>query len=998
MLDRTSAGWLASVASAATLVLAFSVTQTRAADRFWAGPFGGAFGAANIWSLTEGGAGGASVPGASDVARFGRTSDPTILQLNYTVSFSSSPTNQAVRVEDDFATFDLNGQTYTTSTATGIVVGTVATRSGRLTVTDGNLNVGAAGQPVIIGALPTASGLLTVSTGGRVGGSPLITVGSTGTGALTVENGGIVNSGIGIIGNPANVTSTATVTGANSLWTATELRVGEGAMGDGRLNITSGGVVQSTIGRVGIVANSFGISSVSGASSRWTNSGSVTIGDNGDGRLSVQAGGLAQNTSGAVAIANNTGSFGSAIVSGAGSQWLMPSILDVGLRSNGMLEISDGGLVRSASGALARITGGHGTVTVSGTNSLWEITSGSLGIGANGNSTVTIRDGGEIRNGEGDVDGFSVVTVTGPGAKWTNSSGLYVRAGSVEVSDGGLITSQSGTIGHTQGGTTDGTVTVRGTNSRWLVTFGQMTVGTGGGSGTLNVNPGGLVDAGLGLFIGSFSASSTGTVNLNGGELQTRSIFVEQTGTLNFNAGTLRLTAADAPLDDTTLDDVLGQSHTIVPLQHLAANNIATLQTSVVLDGGTFSAGQLVNPQLLHIDRGTLNLTNQAVVIEPGGVLGQSLDLDADTEVNVTLGIINRRLVTGDGRIGGGAFVNDTSGELRVEPGRSLTFTGANNTNAGQINLYGGMLDFTQNLTNNSGAFITGNGTLKAAGLTNHGTMNFNGLTTVVGDVINSATGRIISAGGAATTFLDDVINSGEIRTSAGSFTTFFGAATGSGTYSGSGTVNFEGDLKPGNSPAAISFGGNVGFGVEAELTMELGGLLAGSQFDQVTVAGNLDLDGVLQVALINGFAPVAGNSFDLLNWTSLSGTFASLSLPALTGGLTWNTSQLYTTGVLSVVSAGITGDYNNNGIVDAADYVVWRNVQGTSTVLPNDPTGGTIGPAQYATWRSHFGQTAGSGAGSTNITNAAVPEPASAALLLIAATGTFAAWRRRGC
>ena len=65
-----------------------------------------------------------------------------------------------------------------------------------------------------------------------------------------------------------------------------------------------------------------------------------------------------------------------------------------------------------------------------------------------------------------------------------------------------------------------------------------------------------------------------------------------------------------------------------------------------------------------------------------------------------------------------------------------------------------------------------------------------------------------------------------------------------------------------------------------------------------------------------------------------------------------------------------LTGDYNSNGKVDAADYVVWRKALNTTTVLPNDPTGGTIGTTQYNTWRANFGN--GSGAGS----GAAVPEP----------------------
>jgi hypothetical protein len=55
-------------------------------------------------------------------------------------------------------------------------------------------------------------------------------------------------------------------------------------------------------------------------------------------------------------------------------------------------------------------------------------------------------------------------------------------------------------------------------------------------------------------------------------------------------------------------------------------------------------------------------------------------------------------------------------------------------------------------------------------------------------------------------------------------------------------------------------------------------------------------------------------------------------------------------------------GDYNDDGKVDAADYVVWRENAGTSNVLTNDPLGGTIGQAQYDQWRANFGAKAGDG------------------------------------
>jgi hypothetical protein len=86
-------------------------------------------------------------------------------------------------------------------------------------------------------------------------------------------------------------------------------------------------------------------------------------------------------------------------------------------------------------------------------------------------------------------------------------------------------------------------------------------------------------------------------------------------------------------------------------------------------------------------------------------------------------------------------------------------------------------------------------------------------------------------------------------------------------------------------------------------------------------------------------------------------------------------------TGIVEYVSTpgGVLGDYNNNGTVDAADYVMWRNSMGQPITLPNDPTPGTVDNTDYTLWRSNFGKNAGSGSASAS----AVPEPSVAALCL---------------
>jgi hypothetical protein len=122
---------------------------------------------------------------------------------------------------------------------------------------------------------------------------------------------------------------------------------------------------------------------------------------------------------------------------------------------------------------------------------------------------------------------------------------------------------------------------------------------------------------------------------------------------------------------------------------------------------------------------------------------------------------------------------------------------------------------------------------------------------------------------------------------------------------------------------------------------------------------------------LINGFAPTLGNTFEILHADGgIFDAFSDFSLPALATGLRWNV--VYSNfSVLLQVTPGLPGDYNQNGVVDAADYVVWRKNDGSQ--------------AGYDVWRTNFGRTAGSGAGAS-VSSSAVPEPGLLALVLCGA------------
>jgi len=78
------------------------------------------------------------------------------------------------------------------------------------------------------------------------------------------------------------------------------------------------------------------------------------------------------------------------------------------------------------------------------------------------------------------------------------------------------------------------------------------------------------------------------------------------------------------------------------------------------------------------------------------------------------------------------------------------------------------------------------------------------------------------------------------------------------------------------------------------------------SSFDKYVVAGNLSLGGTLKLISWNGFVAQKGQSFDLLDWGTLTGTFANIDASGfkLAVGSKLDYSQLYTNGTISVAAA----------------------------------------------------------------------------------------------
>ena len=194
----------------------------------------------------------------------------------------------------------------------------------------------------------------------------------------------------------------------------------------------------------------------------------------------------------------------------------------------------------------------------------------------------------------------------------------------------------------------------------------------------------------------------------------------------------------------------------------------------------------------------------------------------------------------------------------------------------------------------------------------------------------------------------------------------------GSLTVSGATATISAGDLTVSAGSAAISAGVVNALADLAKLTL-LGGGTAG-----VADTGFINLGTGINETI---------NTLILGATAQATGTYGS-SLSSATFMLDEYFSG---TGILTIMNipVPVPGDYNNNGVVDAADYVLWRK-GGPLQNEVNNP--GTVDAQDYTEWRTRFGNTSGSGAGLDAA--AGVPEPATFGLLFTMLVCVFSSRR----
>lgn len=805
---------------------------------------------------------------------------------------------------------------------------------------NGTLNVEAGGVVTNSdGWIGQGSGSATVTvtgSGSQWNNSEELIVGGTGSATLYVTNGGVVSNSFSHVGGQS---ADVTVTGSGSRWINSDyLLIGRGA-----LRVENGGVVTSSEGRVGSDLGSTGAVTVTGIGSQWNSSGGLRVGwFRGDGTLNVESGGLVSNTFGHIGEDSDTS--GTATVTGIGSQWNNTAHLYVGSFGNGTLNVTAGGVVNNTVGSIAQENGSSSTATVTGSGSQWN-NSNILVVGNNsGNGTLNVSGGGVVTNTQGFIanEGASigVVTVNGSGSRWINSSNLYVGhkgAGTLNVQNGGEVTNTNANIGLHVG--TSGVATVTGAGSKW--TNSEYLVVGSNGNGTLNILAGGAVtntDSVIGFVPGSVgTALVTGATSkwTNSGFL-----IVGNSGT-----GTFTVSANGAVTNtDAAVGKLSGSSGTAT-VTGAGSKWTSTGYLAVGESGAgalTVSAGGMVaNNGWGHIGYNA-GSTGTVTVTGSGSQWNNSDSLEV-------------------GRFG--------AGTLNIADGGSVSVVNLTVVNAdGQINNTDG--SFVSNtVINQVGGEILGRGSFSAVGgWSNSGFMAFRGgVSNVYGGITNQPGGTIFGEFFGTTYFHGDVVHNGnQIAVGAGSHIEFQATVSGAGNYFSGGTIRMNGAFRPGNGAGVVSVANELSFGAGASLEIEIGGLTAGSQHDKLNIGNNLALNGELKVSLINGFNPSAGQSFNILDWGSLAGTFSSLSLPTL-AGLAWNTSQLYTTGALSIDSASLPGDFDLDGDVDGRDFLTWQR----------NPSVGDL-----ADWQSNYG------AGPLVAANVAVPEPTTLILLTLVTSG----------
>jgi hypothetical protein len=579
-----------------------------------------------------------------------------------------------------------------------------------------------------------------------------------------------------------------------------------------------------------------------------------------------------------------------------------------------------------------------------------------------GNDTVTVA--GELMWMAGTVGGGGTTNANG-GMAIANSSSVSLRdtrtlnnAGSATWVGTGSFSNDAGAVFNNLQGATFAIQTSGDLFSGTFNNAGTVTKESGGGDGrtrvTATVNNTGsvIVTSGAlefengGTHTGSFTVADTAALAFAGGTHAVNSgASISGAGRMRFTAGTTNVSAGSYNVSGVT--ESTGGTHTF------AGPSTILNVGAVELSGGTlsFGSGDPFPATSLAQTGGTLAGSD---TINVGGMLTWSAGVmtgQGRTNANggmqlthsSTIALRETRTLANAGNAvwtGAGNFANDPGATFSNLPGGSLAiqttgdFFSGTLTNAGTLTKVGGGGDGVtrvSSLFNNSGTVEVLSGTLRFES----SYVQSAGVTRLTGGTLDKLTPLPLTIDG--------------------------GLLTGVGTIGGN--VKVGGTVAPGLSAGELTISGTYEQTEDGTLAVELGGTAPVTQFDRLTVTGNVTLAGTVDVTLINGFMPNDGASFRILTYPGVSGdfegvtgasgfthavtsTFADLSFngaPSSTDTPTRTRTPTPTATAVATSTSTVTGAPTLTPTVTAAPTLT---VTSTATVPPT----GTVTPTNSAT------------------------------------------------
>ena len=755
-----------------------------------------------------------------------------------------------------------------------------------------------------------------------------------------------------------STTGTINVDGAGSSFTqdgASNLTVGHASNGTATLNVTGDGTVSSGTGSITI--NPTGAINID-TGGTFNANGTMTV----DGGSLTRAAGNFDLASGLTLTASNdaqidfTGDYdidaGTTFDIGSGADLTVSSFFDIGS------DLAGGG----GDGTL--IVDGLGTSVTANSN----VGGHQWGWGGH-TADITFRneaqgDFGVIGLANEATAGTTAILRVESSATVTTGDLVVATAGgtttsaTIEVGTGHLIQTGASTL--TVGHATEGSAAIN------LNSIGDFVSGTG----NITVNPTGSINL---SFFSRFEAN--GDVHLNGGSLTTNSAI---TGADFILAAGRTLTASN----NAQIDFVGTSSYRINQGTTFLIESGADMTKFGILGIGGFLAPGPGGDGTLTVDGAGTSVTAGQTIVGVDGFTGdvtvrndatgdfndvQLANLGDDfsigkinVETSATVTTENLSLAAGGG---------NTMGTLNVVgTGSTLSQNGASTLTMGHATEGTATLNVTGDGTFNSGTgaiSVNSTGTINIGTGATGGTFNSDGPMTVDGTV----------------NLLDGALNAGTITLNGGGAFNFTGGVLSVDSFVGN-LDNQGGTLAPGGSPGITNVTGDYTNQSAATVQIEIDspGGLPGTDFDRVNITAAANLDGALFADV--GYVPAHQDSVQVMTFASRSGVFSAVTDSGLAGNLVM--APFYTATDLTL-SAELLGDASGDGSVGPEDYTLWADAFGIAEPSYDDgdlSRNGVVGPEDYTIWADNFGLIAAAPGDSP----AAVPEPSSLALLMIAA------------